>query len=90
MPAGLKNFFLLFGQNELGQKPALMVTVSSGDGGAYLVAELRMSTYKIAVSVICPSTLSSMSRGVGAERAGERNQRGCRPRSPCTIPGHWI
>lgn len=46
VPAGLKNFFLLFGQQELGHKPALIVTVSSGDGGAYPVAELRMSSYK--------------------------------------------
>jgi NAD(P)H-dependent FMN reductase len=46
VPAGLKNFFLLFGKNELGHKPALIVTVSSGDGGAYPVAELRMSSYK--------------------------------------------
>jgi len=46
VPAGLKNFFLLFGQAELGHKPALIVTVSSGDGGAYPVAELRMSSYK--------------------------------------------
>jgi len=46
VPAGLKNFFLLFGRNELGHKPALIVTVSSGRGGAYPVAELRMSSYK--------------------------------------------
>lgn len=46
VPAGLKNFFLLFGKNELGHKPALIVTVSSGEGGAYPVAELRMSSYK--------------------------------------------
>ena len=46
VPAGLKNFFLLFGKNELGHKPALIVTVSAGDGGAYPVAELRMSSYK--------------------------------------------
>lgn len=46
VPAGLKNFFLLFGRNELGHKPALIVTVSSGEGGAYPVAELRMSSYK--------------------------------------------
>ncbi|KPJ94830.1 MAG: flavoprotein [Gammaproteobacteria bacterium SG8_15] len=46
VPAGLKNFFLLFGKNELGHKPAMIVTVSSGDGGAYPVAELRMSSYK--------------------------------------------
>ncbi len=46
VPAGLKNFFLLFGKNELGHKPALIVAVSSTDGGAYPVAELRMSSYK--------------------------------------------
>jgi NAD(P)H-dependent FMN reductase len=46
VPAGLKNFFLLFSKNELGHKPAMIVTVSSGDGGSYPVAELRMSSYK--------------------------------------------
>jgi len=46
VPAGLKNFFLLFGKAELGHKPGLIVSVSSGDGGSYPVAELRMSSYK--------------------------------------------
>ncbi len=46
VPAGLKNFFLLFGKNELAHKPALIVSVSAGDGGSYPVAELRMSSYK--------------------------------------------
>ncbi len=46
VPAGLKNFFLIFGKNEFAHKPAKIVTVSSGDGGAYPVAELRMSSYK--------------------------------------------
>ncbi|WP_456445336.1 NADPH-dependent FMN reductase [Thiolapillus sp.] len=46
VPAGLKNFFLITGKNEVGHKPALIVTVSSADGGAYPVAELRMSSYK--------------------------------------------
>ncbi len=46
VPAGLKNFFLCFGRNELAHKPALIVGVSSVDGGAYPVAELRMSSYK--------------------------------------------
>jgi NAD(P)H-dependent FMN reductase len=46
VPAGLKNFFLLFNRFELGHKPALIVAVSSADGGAYPVAELRMSSYK--------------------------------------------
>lgn len=46
VPAGLKNFFLLCTKKELGHKPALIVTVSNGRGGAYPVAELRMSSYK--------------------------------------------
>lgn len=46
VPAGLKNFFLMWGQNELAHKPALIIAVSSSSGGAYPVAELRMSSYK--------------------------------------------
>ena len=46
VPAGLKNFFLMWGKGELAHKPALIVTVSSGDGGSYPVSELRMSSYK--------------------------------------------
>ncbi len=46
VPAGLKNFFLMWSKGELAHKPALIVTVSSADGGAYPVAELRMSSYK--------------------------------------------
>ena len=45
VPAGLKNFFL-FCRDELAHKPALIVSVSSGRGGSYPVAELRMSSYK--------------------------------------------
>ncbi|MEM1403873.1 MAG: NAD(P)H-dependent oxidoreductase [Pseudomonadota bacterium] len=47
-PAGLKNFFLLFpGTGELSHKPALIISVSGGaGGGAYPIAELRMSSYK--------------------------------------------
>jgi hypothetical protein len=36
----------MWGKGELAHKPALIVTVSSADGGAYPVAELRMSSYK--------------------------------------------
>ena len=46
VPAGLKNFFLMFNRFELGHKPAFIISVSSGSGGAYPVAELRMSSYK--------------------------------------------
>ncbi len=47
VPAGLKNFFLIFtGGGELAHKPALIVTVSVADGGSFPIAELRMSSYK--------------------------------------------
>jgi len=48
VPSGLKNFFLLWpGSGELAHKPALIIAVSGGaGGGAYPVAELRMSSYK--------------------------------------------
>ena len=41
-----KNLFLLCGSGEFSHKPGLIVSVSSGDGGAYPVAELRSSSYK--------------------------------------------
>jgi NAD(P)H-dependent FMN reductase len=46
VPAALKNFFLMWGNGELAHKPALLVGVSSGEGGAYPIAELRTSSYK--------------------------------------------
>lgn len=46
VPAGLKNFFLLCNTQDIGHKPGLIVGVSSGRGGSYPVAELRMSSYK--------------------------------------------
>jgi len=46
-PPALKNLFLLCdGSDELADKPALLVGVSSSGGGAYAVAELRASSYK--------------------------------------------
>ena len=41
-----KNFFLLCGEGELAHKPGLIVSVSSGNGGAYPVADLRSFSYK--------------------------------------------
>lgn len=46
VPSALKNFFLMWSKGELAHKPALLVSVSSADGGAYPIAELRMSSYK--------------------------------------------
>lgn len=46
VPPALKNMFLLCSKKELAHKPGLIVAVSSGKGGSYPVAELRMSSYK--------------------------------------------
>jgi multimeric flavodoxin WrbA len=45
-PACFKNLFLWLGKEQLAHKPALIVAVSSGVGGAMVVAELRSSSYK--------------------------------------------
>jgi len=41
-----KNIFLLCENGEFAHKPGLIVSVSSGNGGAYPIAELRSSSYK--------------------------------------------
>ncbi|OUU26487.1 MAG: hypothetical protein CBB97_07880 [Candidatus Endolissoclinum sp. TMED37] len=41
-----KNFFLVFNNGELFHKPGLIISVSSGTGGAYPISELRSSSYK--------------------------------------------
>lgn len=46
VPAGLKNFFLLCGNDVLAHKAGLIVTVSASMGGSYPAAELRISSYK--------------------------------------------
>ena len=45
-PPGIKNFFLLGTSDMVGHKPCLLTGVSASRGGAYPVAELRMSSYK--------------------------------------------
>jgi NAD(P)H-dependent FMN reductase len=46
VPPALKNFFQMATHGELRHKPGLIVAVSASMGGAYPVAELRMSSYK--------------------------------------------
>ena len=41
-----KNIFLLCGNGEFAHKPGLIVSISSGTGGAYPISELRSSSYK--------------------------------------------
>ena len=70
VPAGLKNFFLLFGAADMGHKPALIAAISSGTGGSYPVAELRMSSYKNARVCFIPEHL--IIRGVESVFTGEQ------------------
>ena len=41
-----KNIFLLCGEGEFAHKPGLIVSISSGNGGAYPIADLRSFSYK--------------------------------------------
>ena len=41
-----KNFFLHCNKGELSHKPALVISISSGNGGSYPISELRSSSYK--------------------------------------------
>ena len=45
-PPQLKNFLLLCDAGELAHKPGMLVGISASQGGAYVIAELRMSGYK--------------------------------------------
>ncbi|HDZ9134191.1 TPA: NADPH-dependent FMN reductase [Vibrio cholerae] len=46
VPPGLKNFLLLCGLEEVGHKPALIVSISASKGGTNPVHELRATAYK--------------------------------------------
>lgn len=46
VPPALKNLLILCSQYELAHKPALIISISSGVGGAYPVAELRANSSK--------------------------------------------
>lgn len=74
-PAGLKNFFLLFGKEVLGHKPGYIVAVSASAGGAYPIAELRMSSYKN--SRLCYTPDHTIVRSVGKvlNEHGENDER---------------
>ena len=41
-----KNLFLIFNRGEFFHKPALIVSISSGNGGSYPISDLRSSSYK--------------------------------------------
>ena len=77
VPPGLKNFFLLCSTGDVGHKPALIVSISSGVGGSYPVTELRLSSYKHTRLVYIPEHV--IIRNVeevlhGATASGERDE----------------
>lgn len=57
MPPKLGNFFLLCGAKELSYKPTLLMSVSSGKGGTYPIAQLRMSASKNNQMIYLPDHL---------------------------------
>ena len=69
IPAGLKHLLRLRGPHLLALKPASIVTVSTGSGGSYPVAELRMSIYKN--TGVCYITEHTILRQVGGTLEGE-------------------
>lgn len=69
VPPALKNFFVFCSSKEIGHKPGLICTVSTGMGGSYPAAELRMSSYKN--SKICYIPENLVIRAVSDFLAGE-------------------
>lgn len=57
VPAGFKNFLLYTTPREVGHKPTLIVAVSAGMGGAYVVTELRSSSCKNTRQLYVPEHL---------------------------------
>ncbi|WP_448724560.1 NADPH-dependent FMN reductase [Pseudomonas farris] len=79
----LKNFFLYAGLGELGHKPALLVGVSAGLGGAYPIAELRASSYKNSRIMYLPEQLiiRNVESMLNSERPADENDRRIRTRA---------
>lgn len=75
VPAALKNFFLFYSGGELAHKPALIVSVSAGDGGAYPVTELRSSSYKNSRICYLPEHVIIRNVGQVFNDNGDNNQR---------------
>lgn len=73
----LKNLFLYAGRRELAHKPALLVAVSGGQGGAYPIAEMRASSYKNCRLCYLPEHLivRQVESVMGDNDGGESDQR---------------
>ena len=67
----------MWGGDELAHKPALLTAVSAAVGGAYPIAELRMSSYKNNRIAYMPEHLIIRSAGkvLNEEVAGEEDEK---------------
>jgi NAD(P)H-dependent FMN reductase len=83
----LKNFFLYAGRAELAHKPALLVGVSSGLGGAYPLSELRASSYKNCRLCFIPEQLivRQVEAVMNAERAVDADDLRIRQRADWSL-----
>lgn len=72
-PAAFKNLFLWCGHKQFAHKPMLLVAVSAGDGGAFVISELRSSSYKNTRLVHLPEHV--ILRHVESLWAGEQDTR---------------
>ncbi|PJZ65985.1 NADPH-dependent oxidoreductase [Leptospira wolffii] len=73
----IKNFFLYAGLAQMGHKPALLASVSSGRGGAFPIQELRGSSYKNSKICYIPEHLIFRDAEhllLGAEPASEEDR----------------
>ena len=73
-----KNIFLLCGNGEFAHKPGLIVSISSGNGGAYPISELRSSSYKNTHLMWIPENIII------------RNVEGFNPGSHCKNIPEWL
>lgn len=82
----LKNLFLYAGRRELAHKPALLVAVSGGQGGAYPIAEMRASSYKNCRLCYLPEHLIIRQVGsVMGETVGDEDDRRIRARADWSL-----
>jgi len=82
----LKNLFLYAGRRELAHKPALLVAVSGGQGGAYPIAEMRASSYKNCRLCYLPEHLIIRQvESVMGETVGDEDDRRIRARADWSL-----
>lgn len=71
-PPAIKNLLTWFGSEQFAHKPVLLCAVSAGQGGAFVISELRSGSYKNSRLCYLPEHL--IIRGVGNVLAGENEE----------------